>query len=185
MNCLELQLPFMVILQLFLQLPFSYGYECISTLCEHNVFSCDVLFKSSTKISVVTKLSFSIFSLYFCFQKQLLFLLLFLTLYALVKCLLLQKRKKKPITFVDIKTILRQAFVMEAPSVLKRKRKGGMFVRFPAPGARSNCERPQPLLGNIIHQGGLKPDTGENCLHTLSINLWVQMQIPFSAGISC
>lgn len=36
----------------------------------------------------------------------------------------------------------------------------------------SDCERPLPLLGNIIHQGGLQPDTGEDCLYTLPLYLW-------------
>lgn len=47
----------------------------------------------------------------------------------------------------------------------------GMFVCLPAIGACSDCERPLPLLGNIIHQGDLRPDTGEDCLYTLPLSL--------------
>lgn len=39
-----------------------------------------------------------------------------------------------------------------------------MFVCLAAIGACSDCERLCPLLGNIILQGGLHPDTGEDCL---------------------
>lgn len=45
-----------------------------------------------------------------------------------------------------------------------------MVVCLPAIAACSNCERPLPLLGNIIHQGGLQPDTGEDYLYTLSLS---------------
>lgn len=46
-----------------------------------------------------------------------------------------------------------------------------MFVCLPAIGACSDCERPLPLLGNIIHQGGRRPDAGEDCLYTLPLSL--------------
>lgn len=54
-----------------------------------------------------------------------------------------------------------------------------MFVCLQAIGACSDCERPLPLLGNIIHQGGLRPDTGEVCLYTLCFCLPVRDAYPF------
>lgn len=76
--------------------------------------------------------------------------------------------------FVDIKTYLSPAFARGQCQFWwesRGKGKTGMFVCLPAIWTCSDCERPGPLLDNIIHQGGLRPDTGENCLYTRSLSI--------------
>lgn len=108
--------------------------------------------------------------------------------YGVIACFLFAFHQKLGHSFVDIKTYCRPAFAWGQCQFWwesEGKGKRGMFVCLPAIGACSDCERPLPLLGNIIHQGGLRPDTGEDCLYTLSLSLAVPIHIPFCAGISC
>lgn len=108
--------------------------------------------------------------------------------FGVIACFLFAFHQKLGHSFVDIKTYCRPAFDRGQCQFWwesEGKGKRDMFVCLPAIGACSDCERPLPLLGNIIHQGGLRPDTGEDCLYTLSLFLSVQMHIPFCAGISC
>ncbi len=104
----------------------------------------------------------------------------FMTQHALLKrfsviaCFLFAFHPKLGHSFVNIKTYCRPAFARGQCQFWwesKGKGKRGMFVCLPAIGACSDCERPRPLLGNIIHQGGLGPDTGEDCLSGLTLPL--------------
>lgn len=91
-----------------------------------------------------------------------------------IACFLFAFHQKLGHSFVNIKTYCRPAFARgQCQSWWESEGKGkrGMFVCLPAIGACSDCERPLPLLGNIIHQGDLRPDTGEDCLYTLPLPL--------------
>lgn len=71
-----------------------------------------------------------------------------------IACFLCAFHQKLGHSFVDIKTYCRPAFDRGQCQFWwesKGKGKRGMFVCLPAIGACSDCERPLPLLGNIIH----------------------------------
>ena len=108
-----------------------------------------------------------------------------LKFFGVIACFLFVFHQKLGRSFVNIKTYCWPIFDRgQCQCWWWCRGKRSMFVCPAGIRACSDCEKPLPLLGNIIHQGGLQLDTGEDCLYILFPCLSVQTSIPLCAGIS-